>query len=170
MKIIAPFVAGVGIYVAYSRDISSTAVANNTGISLSCLTCSFEFRCHSNTSSSAEMIFPNGAVRNSYSYRELYVQQQPNSGMRLYYRYSRYTSGNPDSGVYTCRFTDNYYGVVKEASVGVNFDYTLSTLTLFLLNTTQQCLWFIQCAYNLSCRSWATLCIFWILPRPFRFS
>ena len=110
------------MYVEQSHDISSAAVANNTLIRLSCLTCDLSFVCHSNTPSfSRRMMFSTGGTYVSYSSRQIAVGYRP-SGFYFDYTYSRYGSGLPPSGLYTCMFTD-IYGRVKEISIGVSFEY-----------------------------------------------
>ena len=124
-------ITGAGVYVQHSHDINSAAVANNTLIRLSCLTCDLRFICHSNTPSySREMTFPNRVIYDSYSSRQLTVGYRP-SGFYFDYTYSRYGSGLPVSGLYTCTFTD-VYGYVKDISIGVSFDYENCKFILIL--------------------------------------
>ena len=118
--------AGAGIYVTGSGDVFSTAVVNNTVIRLACATCPLNFSCYTNESSSATIVFPNGISRSSYNSREQHISSLPDSGINLRYSYYLYSTVNPPSGVYTCRFVRYGTGRVTEVSIGVNFDYNTS--------------------------------------------
>ena len=131
-------ITGAGVYVTQSHDISSMAVANNTLIRLSCLTCDLRFVCHSNTPSySREMVFPSGATYVSYSSRQVTVGYRP-SGFYFDYTYSRHGFGLPPSGLRTCTFTD-IYGRVKDISIGVSFEYEASKFITAHFQTIYDC-------------------------------
>ena len=125
--------AGAGIYVTGSGDVFSTAVVNNTVIRLACATCPLDFSCYTNESSSATIVFPNGISRSSYNSREQHISSLPDSGINLRYSYYLYSTVNPPSGVYTCRFVQYGTGRVTEVSIGVNFDYNTSKSILYAI-------------------------------------
>lgn len=125
---------GAGIYVLYSRYISSSAVANNTiavRTNGPCSHCDMYFYCHSEaTRGTAYIRFPNNArIYSNSRYADMRVYQENPSGVRAY-NYPRWT---PDYfGVYTCEAPDSrgnilHFSIVWYSSTpGTHLTYCVS--------------------------------------------